>query len=91
MRFTLFVTTIVLLAPNMGHAQADHHHTSPETLGSVMFTTSCSSKVQPQFNRAIALMHSFQFGSAIEAFDAILVTDPILFDRILGYRAEPLG
>ena len=74
MRFTLFVTTIVLMAPNTGHAQADHHHT--ETLGSVTFTTSCNSKVQPQFNRAVALMHSFQFGSAIEAFDAILVTDP---------------
>lgn len=80
MRFTLFVTTfvstLVLLAPNMSHAQADHHGTSPETLGSVMFSTSCSSKVQPQFNRAVALMHSFQFSSAIEAFNAILVTDP---------------
>lgn len=76
MLFTVFVTTIVLLAPNMGHAQADRHHTSPETLGSVMFTTSCSSTVQPQFNRAVSLMHSFQFVGAIEAFDAILVTDP---------------
>ena len=74
--FTLFVTAIALLVPKMGHAQADHHHISPETLGSVMFTTSCNSKVQPQFNRAVALMHSFQFGNAIEAFDAILVTDP---------------
>jgi tetratricopeptide (TPR) repeat protein len=76
MRFTLFLTTVVLLLPNMDYAQADHHHGSPETLGSVTFTTSCSSTVQPQFNRAVALMHSFQFGSAIQAFDAILVTDP---------------
>jgi hypothetical protein len=75
MRFTFFVTTIVLLAPNIG-AQANHRHTSPETLGTVTFATSCSSTVQPQFNRAVALMHSFQFGSAIEAFDAILVADP---------------
>ena len=76
MRFTLFVTTIVLLAANRSHAQADHHHTSPETLGSVVFRTSCSSTVQPQFNRAVALMHSFQFGNAIEAFNATLTTDP---------------
>lgn len=76
MPFTLFVTAIVLLVPNIGHPQADHHHASPETLGSVMFTTSCNSKVQPQFNRAVALMHSFQFSDAIEAFDAIVATDP---------------
>lgn len=75
-RFTLFVTMMMLLAPNLGHAQADHHHTSTEILGTVNFTTSCSSAVQPQFNRAVALMHSFQFQNAIEAFGAILVTDP---------------
>ncbi len=72
----LCVTAIALLVPNMGHAQADHHHASPETLGSVTFTTSCNSTVQPEFNRAAALLHSFQFENAIEAFDAILGTDP---------------
>ncbi len=71
---TMLVTTILLLAPNPGYAQADHHHA--ETLGTVTFATSCNPKVQPQFNRAVALMHSFQFQNAIEAFDAILVTDP---------------
>ena len=76
MRLTFFLATVVLLLPNMGYAQADHHHGSPETLGSVTFTTSCKSAVQPQFNRAVALMHSFQFQSAIEGFDAILATDP---------------
>lgn len=76
MHFTLFIATVVLLISNTGHAQAEHHNTSPETLGSVTFTTSCNSAVQPQFNRAVALMHSFQFGSAIEAFDAILAADP---------------
>jgi hypothetical protein len=76
MRFTLFITTVVLLLPDMGHAQEGHHHASRETLGSVTFTTSCASTVQPQFNRAVALMHSFQFQNAIEGFDAILVSDP---------------
>jgi hypothetical protein len=74
--FTLLVATIMLLAPNLGQAQADHHHSSAETLGSVTFTTSCSGTVQPQFNRAVALMHSFQFSNAIDGFNAILVTEP---------------
>jgi hypothetical protein len=75
-RVTRFIAAIALLAPNACHAQADHHQTSPEALGSVAFITSCSDAVQPQFNRAVALIHSFQFSSANEPFDAILVKDP---------------
>jgi hypothetical protein len=74
-RYTLFVSMIVLLAPNLGHAQGGHHNASFETLGTVSFTTSCNGTVQPQFNRAVALMHSFQFQSAIEGFEVILATD----------------
>src|ERR1700724_2017224 len=66
---------IAFLSPRLTFAQA-HDHTSPENLGKVNFSTSCSSAVQPQFNRAVALMHSFQFAHAIEAFNAILVSDP---------------
>jgi hypothetical protein len=49
---------------------------SPEKLGTVSFSTSCSSAVQSPFNRAVALMHSFQFARAIAAFHAILANDP---------------
>jgi hypothetical protein len=63
-----------LLVRGAGFAQ-DHNHASTENLGTVKFSTSCSSAVQPQFNRAVALMHSFQFAHAIEAFNAILVGD----------------
>jgi hypothetical protein len=75
-RFTSLVAVVVIALSNRGFAQTDHHHTSPETLGSVTFTTSCNSRVQPEFNRAVALMHSFQFADAIEGFNAILVADP---------------
>jgi hypothetical protein len=57
----------------------------------VTFTTSCNSTIQPQFNRAVALMHSFQFSAEVEAFNAILVTDPSCSNRILGHRVERLG
>jgi tetratricopeptide (TPR) repeat protein len=66
---------IALLVPGLGFAQAQHH-SSAENLGKVKFSVSCSSAVQPQFNRAVALMHSFQFARAIEAFHAILASDP---------------
>jgi hypothetical protein len=72
----LLVTGIALLVPQGGFAQADEHAMPPETLGTVTFQTSCSGAVQPQFNRAVALMHSFQFADAIEGFDAILGSDP---------------
>jgi len=88
---TLFVTTVVLLASTVGHAQADHHHESPETLGSVVFNTSCSGTVQSQFNRAVALMHSFQFRNAIEAFDAILVTEPSCSTAYWGIALSSWG
>ena len=46
-----------------------------ESLGTVHFPTSCSAEVQPQFNRAIALLHSFWFQAAIDAFEEVLEVD----------------
>ncbi len=74
-RFASLLMVIALLVPGLGFAQA-HQHASPENLGSVKFGTSCSTAAQPQFNRAVALMHSFQLARATEAFNATLVSDP---------------
>jgi hypothetical protein len=73
-RFTSSVVACALLSA-VGFAQAGHHGSS-EKLGTVNFETSCDRAAQPQFNRAVALMHSFQFASAIEAFHAIRGSDP---------------
>jgi hypothetical protein len=70
------VAAVLLLIPPITGAQAGHHAVPGETLGSVTFHTSCDSTVQAQFNRAVALMHSFQFSSATEGFHAILQADP---------------
>ena len=63
-----------------GAAQAqDHDHassTSSGGLGTVAFATTCSTTAQPVFNRAVALLHSFEFGRAIEGFGATLKADP---------------
>src|SRR5687767_1401447 len=47
-----------------------------EKLGTVHFENSCSAAAQPQFDRAVALLHSFEFGQAIAAFTDTLKTDP---------------
>src|SRR3954468_5437571 len=67
----------VCLAGAAGGAQ-DHQHggSTAGVLGTVSFTTSCSEAAQPLFNRAVALLHSFEFGRAIEGFGSVLKTDP---------------
>jgi tetratricopeptide (TPR) repeat protein len=50
--------------------------TGDEKLGTVAFATSCNPAVQTRFNRAVALLHSFEFGRAIDGFEAVLVADP---------------
>ena len=44
-------------------------------LGTVHFPTSCSPSVSAQFDRAVTLLHSFEFGPAIRTFNAVLATD----------------
>lgn len=45
-------------------------------LGTVHFATSCRPAVTARFDRAVALLHSFEFGAAIRAFDSVLAADP---------------
>jgi hypothetical protein len=45
-------------------------HGAPENLGSVHFATSCNEATQKEFDRAVALLHSFQFSRAIEGFNS---------------------
>src|SRR5262245_10303323 len=68
---------VVLLFARAGSAQ-DHQHAAPaaEKLGTVHFTTTCSAPAQTSFDRAVALLHSFEFGRAIAVFEATLKTDP---------------
>ena len=71
------LATAMLLVFAPGAATQDHDHAMAlEKLGTVAFATSCSAAAQPQFNRAVALLHSFEFLRAIEGFSAALTTDP---------------
>src|SRR5690242_21643697 len=48
----------------------------PEKLGRVHFKTSCSPEAQRQFERALAMLHSFFFPETVKAFTAVPATDP---------------
>jgi len=47
-----------------------------ETLGTVMFENTCLPTVGASFNRAVALLHSFEFRSAIDGFEDVLAENP---------------
>jgi hypothetical protein len=72
----------IVLAPLPAAGQ--HQHAAPhqhaaaghERLGTVDFATSCTAAARPEFNRAVALLHSFEFGDAIKGFTAALARDP---------------
>lgn len=57
-------------------AQEAHEHGAPAKLGEVSFLTSCKPAVQPEFNRAVALLHSFTYSPAEEAFRRVAQEDP---------------
>ena len=67
---------IALLWASQAIAQETHDHPAPEKLGQVSFSTSCEPAVQPEFDRAVALLHSFAYSAAREAFQDVAARDP---------------
>ena len=58
-------------AEDEGH----HHALTEKEVGSVHFANSCSKDLQLDFQRAVALLHSFQYEQAREAFSQISKQD----------------
>ncbi|HEX2310722.1 MAG TPA: hypothetical protein VHH91_08400, partial [Vicinamibacterales bacterium] len=71
--------------------QHDHAGSPPEKLGTVHFATSCSPEVQPAFDRAVALLHSFWFSQAREAFTGVLANDSSCAIAYWGIALTHLG
>jgi hypothetical protein len=69
----LALTVLARVATGQEH---QHAPAATEQLGAVSFDTSCISAAQVPFNRAVALLHSFEFGPASDAFNAAASTDP---------------
>ena len=58
--------------PDEGH----HHALTEQEVGSVHFETSCTKDITGSFNRAVALLHSFQYEQTRQAFAQIAQEHP---------------
>lgn len=68
----LFVSLIVLVSASLAGTQ----DRATEKLGKVRFPVSCTAAAQEQFDRAVALLHSFALDEAAKAFAATAKADP---------------
>ena len=81
-RMSHFVSVVALLifltpfaAPGLPGA-ADAAAAQPDELGKVSFPTSCTPEAQPTLERAVALLHSFQYTESEQIFSDAAKQDP---------------
>jgi len=72
--WTTLVTLLLLMS--VSSAQETHSHSAPEQLGRVSFAISCTTSVQEQFDRGVALLHSFAYSASENAFRGVADRDP---------------
>jgi tetratricopeptide (TPR) repeat protein len=86
---------LALVAASPAAGQHEHGASTGEVLGKVDFRTSCSAGVRAEFNRATALLHSFEFSRAIEAFSGVLEKEPSCavahWGIVLSQWSNPFG
>jgi tetratricopeptide (TPR) repeat protein len=86
-RSVVLVTILAFLSAPAGVAQEK----TVEQLGKVTFPTSCDPKVQAQFERGVAMLHSYWFTEAGKVFDAVAKQDPNCVMAYWGYAVNLLG
>jgi hypothetical protein len=69
------IAAILLVLVASRSVAKEHQHGAGEKLGAVHFATSCNGAAPNDINRAVALLHSFQFSRAIDDFKAALEKD----------------
>lgn len=57
-------------------SEGTHDHALPKNLGMVSFATSCKPEVQKDFERSVALLHSFGYSAAEASFRQVTEKDP---------------
>lgn len=74
----IFALALALMAsdrPRDRFQELSHANATHDRLGTVHFATSCNAAAQTEFDRAVALLHSFEFSRAIAGFNAALKLD----------------
>jgi len=91
----------LLLAPAIASAHDDEPGRGK--LGKVSFATSCDPRVQPDFERAVAMLHSFWYSAGEATFRDVLAKDPgcaiatwgiaaiLMSNPLAGQGASPRG
>ncbi len=72
------VTSFAIAVAVSAQVQHDHPAGGGDQVGTegVSFQTSCAPALRQDFNRGVALLHSFWFAQAIAAFNGVLQKDP---------------
>jgi tetratricopeptide (TPR) repeat protein len=70
------IGTMSLAPLSLSAQEPPHHHDVDEKLGTVSFATSCAPTVQSQFERGVALLHSFEYEVADAQFEEVAKKDP---------------
>jgi hypothetical protein len=83
----VLLTILTFVFPPIGIAQEK----TTEQLGKVTFPTSCDPKVQAQFERGVAMLHSYWFTEGGKVFDAVAKQDPDCVMAYWGYAVNLLG
>ena len=77
-RCAVILSAAAIVLQSVPLAAQDHEHPAGDAarLGRVTFPVSCAPSVQPQFERAVAMLHSFWFESARSEFGSIIEAEP---------------
>jgi tetratricopeptide (TPR) repeat protein len=75
-RKLLCCSSLLLIAFSAAFADQGHHASAQQVVGKVSFPVSCAPAVQERFNRAVAILHSFWYDEAGQAFSEIAAADP---------------
>ncbi|MFQ5890568.1 MAG: hypothetical protein ACE5JR_11020 [Gemmatimonadota bacterium] len=74
--FHLLLAGLFAVAPAARAQEHQHPAGDAQGLGRAVFATSCTAEVQQDFNRAVAMLHSFWYQTSEKAFAAIVQKDP---------------
>jgi tetratricopeptide (TPR) repeat protein len=85
LKFLVFVAGISAALSCSSFGQQD------EKLGKVSFPTSCDPKVQAEFERGVAMLHSYWFLIARRTFEGVLQQDPACAMAQWGVAMDYLG
>src|SRR5262245_14740379 len=71
-----FVLVLSLASGALAHEDHQHAVGSPEQLGTVHFSISCNAAAQKEFERGVAMLHSFWFEEAGKTFSDVVKLEP---------------